>query len=132
LDQLDIFGVGLGAADFDEAAAHLSENEVRAKGDHGVQLSVVPGAFQELEHQHAHAVANRTQGSAQSGGGLAFAGAGIDEEKYTTELGHDGFQATGSEKTESPRAFGPNAGALGQRRRAFCPLFSVHRDKGGQ
>src|SRR5271167_108326 len=41
-DQADVLGIGYGAADLHEAAAHLLHNEVVAKGSYRVELAVVP------------------------------------------------------------------------------------------
>ncbi len=81
LHQLDVFRVGLGAAHFDEAAAHLLHHEVGAKGLHRVQFAVVPGALEELQHQHLQAVAHGAQSGAHGCRGLALAGAGVHEDQ---------------------------------------------------
>ena len=80
-DEADVFGVGFGAADFDEAAAHLPNDEVGRETGDGVEFAVVPGAFEELEDENAHAVAGGAEGGAEGGGGLAFAGTGVDEDE---------------------------------------------------
>ena len=84
-DHADVFGIGLGAADFDEAAAHLFDDEAAVGGFvedfGGVELAVVPGAFEELQDQDAHAVAGGAEGSSEGGGGLALAGAGVDQDQ---------------------------------------------------
>jgi len=74
LDEADVFGIGFRAADLHEAAAHLFEYEVLTEGGGGVQLAVVPRAFDELEHQHFHAAAHGAQSGAERRGGLALAG----------------------------------------------------------
>ncbi len=97
-DQADVFGVGFGAADFHKAAAHLLEHEVLAEGLHRIELAVVPGALEELKHEHAHAVAHGAQSGAHGGGGFAFAGAGVDEEESATGINHS--QGTGNREWE--------------------------------
>ena len=104
LDQANVFGVCLCAADLDEAAAKLPNDEVlrgrvagrRAEGlacaalrsaqrcvqrIGGIQLAVVPRTLEELEDEDAHAVAGGAQCGAQRGGGLALAGAGVDQDE---------------------------------------------------
>ena len=80
-DEANVFGVGFRAADFDEAAAHLAQDEVFAEGFRRVELAVVPGAFEELEHEDAHAVADRAQRGAHRSRGLALARTGVDEDQ---------------------------------------------------
>ena len=100
LDHADVFGIGFRAADFHEAAAHLLQHEVVAEGLDGVEFAVVPGAFEELQHQHAHAVAHRAQGRAHGGGGLAFAGAGVDEDESASGFVHGSGSAAGGERSQ--------------------------------
>ncbi len=81
LDHFEIFRVGFSAADFDEAAAELAKGEVVAEGKHAVEFADVPGAFEELEHEDAHADADGADAGAEGGSGFAFAGAGVDEDE---------------------------------------------------
>ena len=110
LDHADVFGIGLRAADFHEAAAQLLHDEVVAEGLYGVELAVVPGAFEELQHEHAHAVADGAQCGAHGGGGLAFAGAGVDEDE-SASTGRRGNGAFGGAGRKGGRAFGARGGA---------------------
>ena len=57
----------------------MERAELRACG--GVEFAVVPGAFEELEEEDGHAVAGGAEGGAEGGGGLALAGAGVDEDE---------------------------------------------------
>jgi len=86
-DEANVFGIGFRTADFDEAAAHLAENEIFAEGFGGVELAVVPGAFEELQHEDAHAVADCAQCCAHCGSGLALARAGVDEDQSFAGFG---------------------------------------------
>jgi hypothetical protein len=52
LHQANVLRISLRAAHLHKAAAHLLEHEVLAEGLHGVQLAIVPGALDELNHQH--------------------------------------------------------------------------------
>src|ERR1700733_3742615 len=80
-DEANVFGIGLGAADFHEAATHLLEDEVGGVGEDGVELAVVPGAFEELQNKDAHAVADGAQSGSEGCGGFALAGTGVDEDE---------------------------------------------------
>src|SRR3989442_13991176 len=80
--EFDVFGVGLCAADFDEAAAHRADFKlVVAEEFGGVELAVVPRAFNELNHEDAESLADGAEGGAQGAGGLSFARAGINDEQ---------------------------------------------------
>jgi hypothetical protein len=66
-------------------------------GQDGVEFAVVPGAFEELEHEDAHAASDGAESGAEGGGGLAFAGAGVDEDEAFAGLGLGvGFRSCGS------------------------------------
>ena len=96
-DEVDVFGVGLGSAYLHEAAAHLFDDEgsgVQPKSGNGVELAVVPGALEELQDEHAHAVAGGAHRGAERGGGLALAGAGVDEDEAFAGFRHR-FQVSG-------------------------------------
>src|SRR6266571_4154532 len=102
-DVVDVFGVGLRAADFDEAAAHRADFKlVVAEEFGGVELAVVPRAFNELHHEDAEALADSAEGGAQGAGGLAFARAGINDEQ-SFSLRHMCLSPpqTGAEKDKS-------------------------------
>jgi hypothetical protein len=86
-DHANVFRVGFCAADLNEAAAHLPKNKVVAEGFSGVEFAVVPRAFQELQHEDTHAVADGAQRGAHGSGRLAFAGAGIDEDEAFARFG---------------------------------------------
>src|SRR5947209_7487936 len=80
--EFDVFGVGLRAADFDEAAAHRADFKlVVAEEFGGVELAVVPRAFNELNHEDAESLADGAVGGAQGAGGLSFARAGVNDEQ---------------------------------------------------
>src|SRR4051812_9415672 len=88
LDHADVFGIGFCAAYFYEAAAHLLEYEIVTKGLYGIQFAVTPRAFEELEHENAHAVSDGAQSGAERGGGFALAGSGVDEDEAFSGIGH--------------------------------------------
>src|SRR6185437_13886135 len=92
-DHADVFRIGPRAADLYEAAAKLLHHEVVAEGFHGVELAVMPGAFEELQHEDAHAVADRTQRRAHGGGRLALAGAGVVEDQSSSGFVWHGLAA---------------------------------------
>ena len=56
-------------------------------GKNGVQFAVMPGAFEELEEEDAHAASYGAEGGAEGGGGFAFSGAGVDEDEAFAGLG---------------------------------------------
>jgi len=93
-DETEVFGVGLGSSDLDEAAAHLADGAggiLRgSEGGDGVELAMVPGALEELQDEDTHSVAGGTEGGPDGGGGLSLAGAGVDEdESATRDFGHE-------------------------------------------
>src|ERR1700688_2834559 len=82
LRQLDIFGIRFGATDLYETAPHGSNFKlVIAQHFGGVQLAVMPGAFDELHHQDAHALAYGAKCRTQRASGLALAGPGINDKQ---------------------------------------------------
>src|SRR5215472_4225420 len=82
MGELDIFGISFGAADFDEAASHRANFEfVVAERFGGVKFAVMPGAFDELNHQDAQTLAYGTERGAQRAGSLAFARPGVNDEQ---------------------------------------------------
>src|SRR5882762_7658206 len=82
LRQLDVRRVGFSAADFDEAAAHGANFKfVVTKHLGGVELAIVPGTLDELDHQHSQALAHGAKGGAERAGGLALARSGINDEE---------------------------------------------------
>ena len=81
LHQANIFRIRLCAADLHESPAHLLQHKVVAEGLDGIQFAVMPGALEELQHQHAHAISHGSQGRAHGGSGFALAGAGVDEDQ---------------------------------------------------
>ena len=85
----DVFRIGFSAADLHKAAAHLLHDEVVAEGLHRIEFTVVPGAFEELQHEHAHAVADGAQGGTHGGGSLALARAGIHDDQSSTHIWHE-------------------------------------------
>jgi hypothetical protein len=52
----------------------------------------MPRALEELKDKNAHAVADGPQGGPERSGGLALAGAGVDEDEA---FSHDRVQGTG-------------------------------------
>jgi hypothetical protein len=52
----------------------------------------VPGAFQELQHQHPHPIAHGAQSRPHGSGRLAFAGAGVDQNQSASRIGHHSYQ----------------------------------------
>jgi hypothetical protein len=58
------------------------------EGLHRIQLAVMPGPLEKLQHQHPHAVSHGAQSRAHGGSGLALAGAGIDQDQSFTGVGH--------------------------------------------
>ena len=96
------------------------------KGEYGVELAVVPGAFEELQHEDAHAVADGAQGGAEGGGGFALAGAGVDEDEAFARVGHAGelegnrkqgteYRVQGTANRESERITEENVRRVGRR-----------------
>ena len=82
LGELDVFGIGFRAADFDEAAAHRTNFKfVVAQHFGGIEFAVMPRAFDELHHQHAQPLAHGAKGGAQRAGGLALAGPGVNDQQ---------------------------------------------------
>src|SRR6266481_2383598 len=81
LCELDVGRIGFGAADFDEAAAHGADFEfVVTQHFGGVEFAVVPGTLDELDHQHAQALAHGAKGGAERAGSLALARPGVNDE----------------------------------------------------
>src|SRR5262249_45010858 len=73
-----------------EAASHLLHDEFVAEGLNGVELSVMPGAFQELQHQHAHPLTDGAEGGSHGGGGFPLAGTGVHNDQAATNVVHVG------------------------------------------
>ena len=48
----------------------------------------MPRALEELQHQHLHALADGAQSGAHGGGGLAFAGTGVDDDETAADVWH--------------------------------------------
>lgn len=91
--HFDVFGVGLFRANLYESAAHLFHHEFVAEGLHGIQLAVVPGAFQELQHQHSHALAHGAEGSSHCCRGFAFSSACVHNDQTAANVIHNiGFR----------------------------------------
>ncbi len=82
LRELDVGRISFGAADFYEAASHGADFKLFvAEHFGGVEFAVVPGAFDELHHQHAQALAHGAERSAQRASGLALARPGVNDEE---------------------------------------------------
>src|SRR6516165_2855686 len=82
LGQLDVFGSGFGAADFHDPPAHGTDFEfVVAQHLGRVQFAVMPGTLDELNHEHPDALADGAKRRAQSAGGFALAGPGVNDQK---------------------------------------------------
>ncbi len=82
LAQPDVFGIGLGAANLDEAAAHGPDFEfVVAEHFRGVQFAVMPRAFDELHHHHAQTLAYGAKSGAQGAGRLALSRPGVNDQQ---------------------------------------------------
>src|SRR5262249_49419696 len=79
--HLDICRIGLRSTDLHEAAAHLFHDEFVAETGSGIEFAVMPRSFEELQHQHAHAVADRAQCRAHGSGRLTLARAGLDDDE---------------------------------------------------
>src|SRR5712664_1156547 len=80
LRQLNVRRIGFGAADLDEAAAHGADFKfVVAEHFGGVQLTVVPGTLDELDHQDFEALADGAKGGAERAGGFALARPGVND-----------------------------------------------------
>ena len=50
----------------------------------------MPGAFEELQHQDAHSLADGPERGSHGGGGFALAGTGIDHDETAADVGHRG------------------------------------------
>src|ERR1700687_3592499 len=82
LRQLDVRGIGFGAADFDEAAAHGTDFKlVVAEHFGGVKLAVMPRTLDELDHKDFEALAHSAKRGAERASGLALAGPGVNDEE---------------------------------------------------
>jgi hypothetical protein len=82
LRELDVFGIGFRTADFDETAAHGANFKfVVAQHFGGVELSVVPGAFYELDHKYAKALPDCAESGTEGAGGFSFARSGVDNKQ---------------------------------------------------
>src|SRR5207253_5183136 len=89
----DVLGTALLFAHLDEAAAHLLHHKLVSKRFDRIQLAVMPGSLQELQHEDTHALADGAQGGSHSGRGLALAGAGIHDDESATNVWHcSGFK----------------------------------------
>jgi hypothetical protein len=82
LAQAHVFGIGLRAADFHKAASHGPNLDLVVAQEFGcVKLAVMPGAFNELHHEHAQALTHGAKGGAEGTRGLPFSRAGVDDEE---------------------------------------------------
>src|SRR5271154_1013627 len=82
LAQLDVFGVGLGTANLDEATAHGPDLEfIVTEHFGGVKFTVMPGAFDELHHHHAQTLAYGAKSGAQGAGRLPLSRPGINDQQ---------------------------------------------------
>src|SRR5580692_9947285 len=87
-DHPDIFRIGLLGSDLHEAAAHLLHHKLVTESLHRIKFAVVPGAFQELQHQHSQSLPDSTQRGAHGGGGLALARPRVDDDETSTDVRH--------------------------------------------
>src|SRR5271165_6774729 len=86
--ELDVLRIGFRAANFDEAAAHRANFKfVVAQHFGGVEFAIVPGSFDELNHEHAETLTDGAKCGAEGAGGFALAGAGVDDQE-SFFLGH--------------------------------------------
>src|SRR5216684_5419700 len=82
LRQLDVGRIGFGTADFDEAAAHGADFEfIVAEHFGSVELAVMPGTLDELDHEDLEALAHGAKGGTESASGLALARPGVNDEQ---------------------------------------------------
>src|SRR5580693_4544416 len=80
--HLDVFGVGLGAPDFDEAAAHRTDFEfIVAEHFGGIEFAVMPRTFDELDHENSQALTDGSERGAERARRLALAWTGVDDQK---------------------------------------------------
>src|SRR5262249_33566456 len=87
-DHSYIFGIWSLRADFDKATPHLLHDELVAEGLYRVELAVMPGSLNELQHQHAHTVSNCAQRRAHRCGRFALTGTGINDDETATHVSH--------------------------------------------
>src|ERR1700677_3176544 len=83
-DHAKILRIGLRPTNLHEAAAQLPDDKVLAHRGGRIKLAIVPRALEELQNEHAHAIASSAERSAQSRSRLTLARAGIDQDKATT------------------------------------------------
>src|SRR5258708_15051737 len=82
LRELYVRRIGFGAADFDEAAAHGTDFKfVVAEDFGGVELAVMPGTLDELDHEDIEALAHGAKGGTERASGLALARPGVNDEQ---------------------------------------------------
>ena len=126
LGKLDVCRIGFGAADFDEAAAHGPNFKlVVTKHFGGVEFAVVPGTFDELDHEDFETLADSAEGSTQGAGGLALARAGVnDQESFF--FGH-GVSSLGAASNRAKRLESADSNAKGQVERAIQNCYPSWR-----
>src|SRR5580658_7837884 len=83
-----ILGVGFLGSDFHETAPHLLHHELVTEGLHSIEFAIMPRAFEELQHEHFHALPHRPESCAHGGCGLAFAWTGIHDDQTTADVLH--------------------------------------------
>src|SRR5580700_8054165 len=87
--HLHIFRIRLLRAHLHKAPPHLFHHKLIPKGLDSVQLAVVPGAFQELQHQDFHALPYRAQSCPHGRSRLPLSWPGVYDDQTTTHVVHD-------------------------------------------
>src|SRR5580700_7645349 len=86
--HLHIFQVRLFGAHLHKTPAHLLHHELIPKRLNGIQFPVMPRAFQELQHEHAHPLAHSAQSRTHGRGRLSFTRPGVHDDKTSAYVSH--------------------------------------------
>src|SRR5262249_45936515 len=73
---------------FYESSSHLLHDKFVTKSFYSIQFSLVPGTFQELQHENAHSLADRSQCSAHRSSSLPFSWSCVDKNQSATNVWH--------------------------------------------
>src|ERR1700728_915645 len=86
--HLYIFRVRLFCAHLHKSPAHLLHYKLVTKGLHRIQFTVVPGAFQELQHKYPHTLSYCSQGCPHCRSRLPFARYSVHDNETATYVSH--------------------------------------------